>query len=50
MKICSNKNCEFAGIEQSILNFGKNKRNKDNLLNYCKFCKAGHDKKYRNKN
>lgn len=46
VKVCSSKKCKFAGQEQPISNFGKNKSATDGLHNLCKNCIKEYDKKH----
>ena len=45
MKVCSNKNCLFAGQLQPLENFNKDVNKKDGLCCRCKFCGKQHYEK-----
>ena len=38
MKVCSRKDCRRVGQEQSIVNFGKDRRNSDGFKTECREC------------
>lgn len=44
-KICTDPNCEFKGISQSVDNFQKNQQAKDGLMTRCKSCTSKRKKK-----
>ena len=44
------KTCRKCLIQKDLIDFGKNKNEKDGLNKYCKFCEIERGKKYREKN
>ncbi len=47
-KICSKKDCEFAGFSQSLESYYKDKTSSDGYSSICKKCKAAWTKNHRN--